>query len=257
MTMHAAELNRYFDKVYVLTIVRNQSRQAEVVRTLQEQGLKFDFFWGLDGRELDPNRCEAEGLYSASLNRVRIVDLLTPGELACALSHRAICAEVLRAGFERVLVLEDDIAIRRDQLPQLPGALKAMPADWELVYLGYCAMNLQMPLGVRLKCLSAYPLLNALGIRPYNVPAIRRIYRRAYTAWWDRAGSFNGAFAYGITAAAAQKILAYQTPVTVQSDRAFQRMIMEGRLAAYSLRHTAFEPRWDLASSIGPRPSWK
>jgi hypothetical protein len=51
-------LNQYFDKIYVLTLERAIDRQEEIKLSLQ--GLNYNFFFGVDKKELDIATLEAD-----------------------------------------------------------------------------------------------------------------------------------------------------------------------------------------------------
>jgi len=218
---------------------------------------KWEFVYGFDARGLDVKALEEKKLYSKNGNIRERGELLTPGEIACALSHRKVYETMLDRRLESALILEDDVKVKKEHLEPLKVSLEHLPPNWELAYLGYAHDFMVMPLLLRAKCLLAYPLLNALGVRSYNTQRIRKVYRRPHNRYWDRAGCFNGAFAYALTRCGAEKLLQRQTPVTVQADTAIQRLVVQGRLRAYSMVHDVFEARLDLPSTIGDRPTWR
>jgi glycosyl transferase, family 25 len=59
------------------------------------------------------------------------------GALGCALSHCAILKKCLSQGLDNVLVLEDDVYIRPDAQEVLNLAIKELPKNWDLFYLGF------------------------------------------------------------------------------------------------------------------------
>src|SRR5690625_7690280 len=61
-------LNSHFDKVIVLSLKRSTDRQERVKKTLK--GLNFDFFWGVDGRELNFDKMIQEGSYHESFTKI-------------------------------------------------------------------------------------------------------------------------------------------------------------------------------------------
>jgi len=60
---------------------------------------------------------------------------MTSGEAGCLASHRGVIEYAQRSGFT-VLVLEDDITLAEHFDIRLGQALKELPNDWELLYLG-------------------------------------------------------------------------------------------------------------------------
>ena len=60
----------------------------------------------------------------------------TPGGYACTLSHRFAIAETFAAGAESALFFEDDALLAPDFASRLAQLMLAVPADWQLLYLG-------------------------------------------------------------------------------------------------------------------------
>lgn len=251
------DLNSFFNIIYVITIERNRRRQVEIKSLLESKGIDFDFFLGFDGEDLNIDDLEKKGFYSRKLNLLNCGQLLTLNELGCGLSHRAIYAEILNKRYEKVLILEDDVTLITSNIVNLTDSLMNVPNDWQLLYLGYCKNNMKMPISFKLKCAMVYPLLNLLNIKKIDVRQVRNIYRRPFNKYWDLAGFFNGAYAYGLSRIGAEKILREQSPLSMASDVALKHMVMKGKIRAYSMVYEIFDARWDIGSSIGMRPSWK
>lgn len=63
-----------------------------------------------------------------------------PGELGCYCSHREVWNDILTKGYKKVLILEDD-AIFSSQSPSiLDLALKNIPEDYDILFLGIMAL---------------------------------------------------------------------------------------------------------------------
>jgi hypothetical protein len=60
-------------------------------------------------------------------------------------SHRAVARHACERGHERILVLEDDVrfthALRPRKLRSIARAMQALPADWQIFYLGHWALQ--------------------------------------------------------------------------------------------------------------------
>lgn len=249
-------LNQFFDKIMVITIPRNAQRQKETSALLGRHGVQFEFFSAFVDDALDIERLEAAGLYSRALNQERMKCLMTKGEIGATLTHLAVCRQMMEKAYRKVLILEDDVEVYDRNIPYLGPSLAAVPANWDLLYFGYTKMHLRMPFLLRMKCATLYPLLARLGIKHYDLEQLRRNYRRPYNRYWHRAGCYNGAFAYALSRSGAGKHIATQTPAWTISDVGLQRMVRWGIFDAYNLVHDVFGQRWDLPSSVGPRPLW-
>lgn len=243
------------DNIYVVTIKRNLDRQVRMTKLLNKHNLQFSFIEGVDGEQLDKEK--SRQFFDEDKSRARLGYDVTKNEIACSLSHiKALKIFLENEKQDYALFLEDDISI--SNFESLEAAVKLMPKpnEWDLLYLGYQQMNIKMPLNIYLKCLLAYPVLNALKLKRYDLQKIKRIFGRPYNNYWFRAGSHNNAHAYIISKSAAKKIIDYNTPVFLQADVVLMDMIVEGKLRAFALNKPVFHQSSDLASSIGTRESW-
>lgn len=58
---------------------------------------------------------------------------MSPGEVGCSLSH----LEVWSDGDDAVAIFEDDVVLERDFNSRFKTFFAALPADWDIAYLGY------------------------------------------------------------------------------------------------------------------------
>lgn len=123
--------------IFVISLQTSVERRRRILDRLAALGLTAEIFWGIDGRKLPPS----ERRYAGRLRQLLYGKDLTDGEIGCAQSHFAVCAEIAARGLDRALVLEDD-AILADHLPQVleilsgDGPAQGDP-DWDFVrFLG-------------------------------------------------------------------------------------------------------------------------
>ena len=65
-------------------------------------------------------------------------DHLTPGAVACALSHHKALRRLAQQDAEWGLILEDDVALVVPQVHrELEAIVAQLPAHWTAVFLGY------------------------------------------------------------------------------------------------------------------------
>ncbi|ACL67510.1 glycosyl transferase family 25 [Anaeromyxobacter dehalogenans 2CP-1] len=223
-------LHRAFDRIFVITIERAAERQERVRTRLT--GLDYRFHLGMDKRLLDPARRAAEG-YDEAADRAaaRRSRTMTPGELACAISHLQIYRAAVEHGWERVLVFEDDVLPRYEDLALLPQTLEQLPDDWELAYLGYTNFEKVTPYH-RAKQ-ATYLVAAALGLMKWTPAEIRRFHPRRFSENLKVAGLHHCAHAYAFTQAAARKLVAAQTPLARNADQLFVHMVLSGKLRAF------------------------
>ena len=255
MTSFRESLFKLIDRVVVISIPSAIDRQDDMRRLLRGHSIPFEFHWGRDCTKSSVQQLTAEGHYSPAAREKLRRPSLTPAEIGCALSHRDLAINVA-TGNERVLVLEDDVTIAEGNLGRFSEAANRSPS-WNLAYLGYQAMNLKPSLGVWLKLYTYYPISHALGNDRHNPATIRRIYRWNLDDHWSFAGWFNGAYAYAMDQNAAGWIARSQTPVSMEADLALNHLVRFSRLTCLCLNDAVLDPRWDIPSVIGKRPSWK
>ncbi len=236
-------LNRFFDRIFVITLPRATERQARVRERLA--GLDFQFHLGADKLELDPARLAREGYDERAARRVsRLSRAMTPGQLGCALSHRQLYEETVRNGWRRVLVFEDDATPRLDDLPALPAALEQLPPDFDLVYLGYTNFE-RVTFGDRAKQ-AAYLALAAARLLKWTPGQVLRFHPRPYSPNLRRAGLHHCFHAYGFSAACARTFLEEQRPLAHVADQLPVHLILRGRLRAF-----VTEPKF-FDQALGP-----
>jgi glycosyl transferase family 25 len=240
-------LNEAFDRIFVLTLARAVDRHPAIEQALA--GLRYEVVWGCDKHDLDLAELERRGVYDARRARRahRYGKAMTPGQVACALSHAAIWRRVLDEGHERVLVFEDDAEPIAANLSHLPAVLSQLPATFEVLYLGYQKRE-EATFRRRLDQ-AVYTVLGALGLHHFSATEALHLLPRPYSGNLRRAGYHDHTHAYAFTRSAARKLLEAQTPVTASVDTGVARMIVRGELEAYIAVPKLFRQR-DCVSYI-------
>jgi len=245
------------DKIVVITIASATDRQAGMTSLLKSLGIPFDFHFGRDCRATSVDELIERGDYDAMSRSRTGRPGMTAGEIGCALSHRDVAKRIASGTDARVLVLEDDACVIEESLPHFADSVRTVPAEWNLAYFGYQAMNLSTPLDVRLKLMSYYPLRHFFGSKRHDPRTIRTIYRRPLNSHWKRAGSFNNAHAYALDQKAAAFIATSQPVIACESDVFLNHLVRYSGLEAICLAHPVFGQQPGIASTIGDRPSWR
>jgi glycosyl transferase family 25 len=224
-------LNAYFDRIWVVTLRRATDRHVQLARALA--GLRYEIFHGQDKLELDREDLLRRGVYDdrAARRLHRQGRGMHLGQVACALSHVAVWRRIVGEGQRRVLVFEDDAVPVEGAIDRAPEALAQLPESWELLYLGY-DRNEAVTLRRRLNQ-AAYVALGALGLIRWSASEAGNLLPRPYSANLRRAGFHDYTHAYAVTASAAAKLLAFQTPVVMNADSAMTRLVLRGQLEAY------------------------
>lgn len=226
-----AFLQQYFDKILVVSVPRFTDRHEKVKQALA--GLSYDFFWGADKLQLNYEESKENGTYDEvkAKKLQRQGKTLNLGEIACSLSHRYLYAAMIENGWKKVLILEDDVLPLIENMNQLPAALKELPDDWELVYLGYLKHE---RVTARLKMKQFfYHIASLPGLMTWSPKMVRNLLPKPYSSHLRKAGFHDCTHAYAVTIQGARKLIKAQTPVVYRADDLLSSTIMKGELNAF------------------------
>ena len=209
-------LNTYFDHIYIITLQRATNRQEQIKSDLN--GLNYTFFFGADKNDFKIDTLKETGIYDEALaiKNHRYKKPMRDGQLGCGWSHRMVYEDMLAKGFTKVLILEDDVKLNRDVLPNFEKALSELPADWELLYLDY-AKHENRNIFKRSRQFW-YHIQRFFGGLNWTHKTIRNLYPRPFSANLKFAGFHDYTDAYAITNHAAGKLLKLQTPLQYVAD---------------------------------------
>jgi len=226
-----AFLQKYFSKIFVVSVPRLSERHKEVSAYLQP--LPFDFFLGVDKQNINIEAVKEQGVYDevTAKKLQRQPKLFNLGEVACSLSHRMLYETIVKNQWEKILILEDDVLPLQNVLDSLPYAINELPSDWDLVYLGYIKHEKVTAWLWIKQCF--YKILSAVGLMKWNYKMVCNLLPKPYSKYLKKAGFHDCTHAYAITLKAAQKLLAAQTPVIYRADDLLSSSVMKGDLNAF------------------------
>lgn len=224
-------LEQFFDKVLVVSVPRFTNRHQQVAQNLE--GFSYEFFWGTDKLNLDEEQVKKDGTYDEqqAIKLQRQGKALNLGEVACSLTHCKVYAAMIENNWQKVLILEDDVLPDMMTIDLLPAALQELPADWELVYLGYLKHE-KVTAGLRTKQFF-YKILSALGLMAWTYTMVTNLLPRPFSRHLKKAGFHDCTHAYALSLEGARKLLKAQTPVVYRADDLLSSTIMKGDLKAF------------------------
>lgn len=125
-------LNDIFDKVFVINLSRDTTKLADMTTRLNGLNVKFTRFDAVLGKEVSKDILKRE---------------LTPwcqnfcpaATVGCALSHKGIWREIVKQNLESAVIFEDDCIFNPSFYSTLSKAVKDLPKDWDILYLGCIA----------------------------------------------------------------------------------------------------------------------
>ncbi|XP_064616989.1 procollagen galactosyltransferase 1-like [Liolophura sinensis] len=129
-----------FDQVYMINLKRRPERRDRMLRTLKVMGIEAHLMDAVDGKQINETFIEEQGIsmlpgYADPYHKRP----MTMGEIGCFLSHYNIWMDVIKNGYNRIAVFEDDVRFEAYFRTRLFNMLleveKALP-EWDLIYLG-------------------------------------------------------------------------------------------------------------------------
>ena len=113
-------LDTYFDQIYCINLKARTDRLLFFEKNYKALGTsKIKIIEAVDGKQID------RGTWQHSL-----------GALGCRLSHLNIYQDALKNNYQHILVLEDDVVIRKNFRNKLTNLLNYTQKDWDMIYFG-------------------------------------------------------------------------------------------------------------------------
>ena len=115
---------------YVINLARSSQRRAHMEAQLEKARAPYEIVTAVDARDLDLSDVDLVAPHVLDRSSFR------PGAVGCALSHLLVYRTVLESGFDRALVLEDDLLLPPD-LAELTGGVAEEMSGAEVVLLNF------------------------------------------------------------------------------------------------------------------------
>lgn len=136
-----SNLNRFFDKIFVINLKASEDRWKKVSKRFKEKGIEVDRYNAIDGRCKTEKQCESKAkTFSKRYNIVYSKKIKNPMERLPAssltLSHKLIYNEMINRGWSQILICEDDILIDKNIERIFKKGISELPPDWDMLYLG-------------------------------------------------------------------------------------------------------------------------
>lgn len=120
-----------FPRTFVLTVRRPIKRFDETVKHLDEQGIKWEPFYGMDNKI---TRLQAMDTFDLD----RAGERLEAKHVAATLTHYLLWKVMEYQPDESFVALEFDVRFVEGWQERFTEVMEFLPDDWDLVYLGSC-----------------------------------------------------------------------------------------------------------------------
>ncbi len=209
-------LNKYYDKIYVLSVESAADRRELFAERFQ--GLNYSFFFGADKNKFSIEDVKEKGIFSEELTRHhhRYNKTMKHGEIACSWSHKMMYEEMMANNYNRILIFEDDAVPNVSMVKKISEILLEIPADCELLMWGWGKNGLNNWGGKIKKII--YHFQHRLGKLKWNHQVIRNLYAKPFSQHLKKAGFHDYTYAYAINRSGAEKLLTMQTPIQYIAD---------------------------------------
>ena len=137
---HLNTVDTLFPEIFVISLASTTERRESVQHQMTQQNIPFTWWDAVDGSAQLP--IEEVRWYTRG-RRLRDFLKEEPGgheyrKVACDLSHLRLMHDMVAAGREVQIVLEDDVQFTNDNfLEMLNSTLHALPADWDVLWLNH------------------------------------------------------------------------------------------------------------------------
>lgn len=137
-------------KIFCITCRQHPERGKLAADQFTRQGLDVQWWYGVHG-----------GTWFPRTRR------LTSGHVGCILSHLTLWQALSLGGVQEAIILEDDVLLVDGFSDKLSDAMREIPADWQLVWVGHHCSAVQEQVTDRIGVLAA--TTQAYGSHAYMV----------------------------------------------------------------------------------------
>ncbi len=238
-------LNKYFDKIFLISIKRNSSRLLNF--SSKYPTIEFEIFPGVDGKELFPSiefikdfPIDFFKTNNLSFDRCKVWN---KGQLGCAMSNYLVQQEIVKRKLNKVLILEDDALLLENMLDYFQSAILELPEYWDLFYLGFNPLSKWSE-----NSFTRFLLKLKHFIRPTITEGLssgnlcKRYFPSSFSTKLNKPGLYGGTHAYALTYEGALKILDIDTPLKFGFDTTLMYANYNMLLKSISLKKPLFVP---------------
>jgi GR25 family glycosyltransferase involved in LPS biosynthesis len=117
-------------KTYVLNLERRPDRWEDFKKFPHPKCLGYERYKAVDGEKLQKNE-QLSRIFDGNDYNMRV------GLVGCAMSHIAMCIELVNSQYDAFCILEDDLEFVPDFRKKFLHVYHELDEDWDMVYLGH------------------------------------------------------------------------------------------------------------------------
>ena len=158
-------MNKNFDAVFCINLNRRPDRWKESLKEFEKHNIIVERISAVDGETI-----KSRGEPNQKNKRIK------PAEIGCSLSHLKALKTMIERGYEKILVLEDDVVFRDDISVFFNDNYHKIPDNWDMVLL--CSSVIVKPLPVNdviVKTMGAYSTAAYMITNSYAKTCIEKI----------------------------------------------------------------------------------
>lgn len=213
----------------------------------QKKTPDIDFIWAVPGKEVDREPYFLQNSFSRNC--------LKNGEFGLLLTTFEMIFPFVERGSSdgMTVVLEDDVVFSEDLDAKLRSVLKKVPADWDLLYLGYYLDVFANPRGKVISPSTPMEIMRKHGYTASLCPKSKMV-PISESPWLKLTGHcVAGTWAYGIRNSSIQRLkglIEGMQPIDQPIDELYRLLVEAKKLNAYGLEGTIVDLNYDLPSII-------
>ncbi|MCY4101403.1 MAG: glycosyltransferase family 25 protein [Rhodobacteraceae bacterium] len=119
-------------KCFVINLKRAVERKQYISNQLHQFSQEFEFFEGVDWKDIDPDSLTQTVSHIKIKNSYRA---LTLGQMGCNLSHRYVLKWLVDSSERMITILEDDVRLSND-FPDVLDVIESTTKHFDIVFLG-------------------------------------------------------------------------------------------------------------------------
>lgn len=222
-------INSFFEKVYVTTIDIHGERRRDLSARIHNTA--FEYFSEVDLTRQEFRKFKNVADYPDSFFEALDLDKnfatrWSTGQLGCFANCIKLYKHALANNYASILVLEDDVQLSDSAFRIFNKAMKQLPEDWDLVFLGYKNGKTHNKAFRWIK--KVFYVLKGKDYNDY-VPGF-------FSKNLDKPPKrFAGGFAYGLSKKGIEKLLTYKSPIQEFGDILFPILAHQPGFKAFAV----------------------